>query len=94
MQGIYLHTQALIDAFSKNPQTILSVSKVAPEEVSKYGILKPGARGDDGVIAVDGLVEKPERDVAPSTMASFGRYVSVSCHPPSVCHCDGFIGSC
>jgi len=75
MQGTYLPTQALIEAFSKNPQTILSVSEVAPEEVSKYGILKPGARGDDGVIAVDGLVEKPERDAAPSRMASFGRYV-------------------
>jgi len=75
MQGTLLPTRALIDAFGKSPQTILSVSEVAPDEVSKYGILKLGAWSDNDMISVKGLVEKPDRDAAPSLMASFGRYV-------------------
>lgn len=75
MQGENLPTQALIEAYAHNPRTILSVSEVAEEEVSKYGILIPGPAGDDGMIGVAGLVEKPARADAPSRMASFGRYV-------------------
>ena len=75
MQGATLPTTALVAAFARQPQTILSVSEVAPEEVSHYGILRPGATGPDGLIAVEGLVEKPKRDQAPSRLASFGRYV-------------------
>jgi UTP--glucose-1-phosphate uridylyltransferase len=75
MQGSYLPTQALVEAFSRHPRTILSVSEVDAQDVAKYGILRPGATDDDGMIAVDGLVEKPSIEAAPSRMASFGRYV-------------------
>jgi len=75
MRGPLLPTEALVTAFGRTGQSLLSVDEVAPEEVSKYGILRPGETGPDGVIAVRGLVEKPSRDMAPSTLASFGRYV-------------------
>lgn len=75
MQGEVLPTQALVHAYNKAPQTILSVSEVAPEGVSKYGILRPGATDADGLISVEGIVEKPARQDAPSNLASFGRYV-------------------
>ena len=75
MRGPLLPTEALVQAFGRTGQSLLSVNEVAPEEVSKYGILNPGATGPDGVIAVKGLIEKPARDAAPSTLASFGRYV-------------------
>ena len=75
MQGATLPTTALVKAFARKPQTLLSVSEVAPGDVSNYGILHPGATGADGLIAVKGLVEKPPRDQAPSQLASFGRYV-------------------
>lgn len=75
MQGDILPTAALVAAYAKKPQTVLSVSEVAPEEVSKYGILRPGHTDDDGLIAVSGIVEKPAADAAPSNLASFGRYV-------------------
>ncbi len=45
------------------------------EEMWKYGILRPDATGPDGLIAVNGLVEKPKCDQASSRLASFGRYV-------------------
>lgn len=75
MQGSYLPTEALVDAYNKHPHTILSVSEVADEDVSKYGILKPGETRHEGMIGVAGLVEKPSLADAPSRMASFGRYV-------------------
>lgn len=75
MQGETLPTAALVAAFDRKPQNLLSVSEVAAEEVSKYGILRPGAPGADGLITVKGLVEKPAREDAPSQLASFGRYV-------------------
>lgn len=75
MRGPILPTRALVEAFGAGGRSLLSVDQVAPEEVSKYGILRPGATGPDGIIAVDGIVEKPRQQDAPSTMASFGRYV-------------------
>lgn len=75
MHGAVLPTSALVDAFDKAGHAILSVSEVAPKDVSKYGILKGGAQDANGLIRVDGLVEKPKQEDAPSNMASFGRYV-------------------
>lgn len=74
MQGTPSPTAALIAAFEQIRHSVLSVSEVAPEEVPKYGILKPGPISAQGVISVAGLVEKPAMDKAPSRLASFGRY--------------------
>jgi len=78
MQGTELPTAALVRAYAKKAQTILSVSEVDPKDTSKYGILRPGATDADGVITVDGVVEKPSAGQAPSNLASFGRYVFTS----------------
>ncbi len=75
MRGETLPTQALVNAFETAQQALLSVSEVPREHVSKYGILRPGSTGQDALIGVAGLVEKPDPDDAPSHMASFGRYV-------------------
>ena len=78
MHGETLPTKALVTAFAQAQRAILSVSEVPEQDVSKYGILKPGARDASGLIAVEGLVEKPAAQDAPSNMASFGRYVFTS----------------
>lgn len=75
MHGPTLPTSALVSAFDRVQRTILSVSEVPWDEVSKYGILRPGQPTDDGLLAVEGLTEKPAAGQAPSNMASFGRYV-------------------
>lgn len=75
MHGADLPTAALVAAFKDVRRTLLSVSEVPREDVTKYGILKTGADDASGLINVQGLVEKPSVEDAPSRMASFGRYV-------------------
>ncbi|OBH11098.1 UTP--glucose-1-phosphate uridylyltransferase [Mycobacterium sp. E1747] len=58
--------------------TVLCAIEVAPEEVSAYGVfdVEP-VPGDDNpdVLKVNGMVEKPKREDAPSLFAAAGRYV-------------------
>jgi len=64
----------LLDVFEDYPNTILGVQKICSEEVSKYGIV-----GYDEIserlYKVKDLVEKPEREYAPSNVAIMGRYI-------------------
>jgi len=62
----------LIDAFRVAGHSQLAVQNVSREETSKYGIVKPAA---DGSLRLSGIVEKPQPESAPSTMAVVGRYV-------------------
>ncbi len=55
---------------------VVGVTQVPRELVSSYGVLAPsGPVSDDGVIAVEDLVEKPPADEAPSNYILIGRYV-------------------
>lgn len=58
--------------------TVLCAIEVAPEEVSAYGVFDvepvPGD-GSPDVLKVNGMVEKPKREDAPSLFAAAGRYV-------------------
>lgn len=65
-----LPTRQLVEAYERDPGTILSVIEVLPEEAQKYGIVE--LSGDGGVA---GLVEKPVPGTEPSRLASIGRYV-------------------
>jgi UTP--glucose-1-phosphate uridylyltransferase len=67
-QGV---TAQLADHYAQAPGTLLSVMQVERDQVSKYGIILPGA--EPGSVA--GLREKPAPQDAPSDLASVGRYV-------------------
>ncbi|ASJ05562.1 UTP--glucose-1-phosphate uridylyltransferase GalU [Thermococcus barossii] len=58
---------------------VIGVEEVPPELVSRYGIID-GEKVEDGLYRVNGLVEKPSPEEAPSNMAIIGRYVL----PPEV----------
>lgn len=62
----------LVEAFDANPEAkaIIMAQEVAEAEVDKYGIisLKDGDK-------LDSIVEKPAVGSAPSTLASYGRYL-------------------
>jgi len=53
---------------------MVAVMDVPREQTGAYGIVTPG--DDDGrVVRIDGLVEKPHPDDAPSTIGVVGRYI-------------------
>ncbi|MFA5524146.1 MAG: UTP--glucose-1-phosphate uridylyltransferase GalU [Tissierellales bacterium] len=64
----------MIDIHSQYNTTILGVQEVAKEDVNKYGIID-GKFIKDGVYKVNGLVEKPDIEHAPSNVAILGRYI-------------------
>lgn len=74
MMGPSLPTSELVSAYHSAPGTYLCTTQVPDEDVSKYGIVRPGETGADGRIGVAGLVEKPPLTEAPSRLASMGRY--------------------
>lgn len=64
----------LIDAYETTGCTILGCQTVKREDADKYGMIDPGAvKGR--YTRINGIVEKPEPDKAPSLLASMGRFV-------------------
>lgn len=64
-------TADLVKGYAASGCTQLSVMEVDGADISKYGVVKPGAAAG----SVAGLIEKPTFEEAPSNMASIGRYV-------------------
>lgn len=64
----------LINQYEALGGTVLGVQEVAPEEVSKYGIVDITSI-DDRLGKVNDMVEKPKQEEAPSQTAVLGRYV-------------------
>lgn len=65
----------LMDVYEKYQHSIIGVQKVAPEDVSKYGIVSLSDRQEEHIYTVEDLVEKPSTSDAPSTVAVMGRYI-------------------
>jgi UTP--glucose-1-phosphate uridylyltransferase len=67
----------MIDVFDRVKGPVLAVERVAPEDVSSYGVVAIDESEDLGprVHRVKDLVEKPPRDAAPSNLAIIGRYI-------------------
>ncbi|WP_040209322.1 UTP--glucose-1-phosphate uridylyltransferase GalU [Neobacillus jeddahensis] len=66
----------LINVFEYYHSSIVAIQPVPEQEVSKYGIIKPkAAMIDTNLLTIDSLVEKPNREDAPSRFAVMGRYV-------------------
>ena len=64
-------TSDLVSAFKKNSKIQLSVMEIFGSEISNYGVVQYNPVNGK----VEGLVEKPEENLAPSNSASIGRYV-------------------
>ena len=64
----------MMDIYNDVGGNLVAVEDVPKEDTSKYGILD--VISDDGTIAnARGLVEKPNPEVAPSTLSIIGRYL-------------------
>ncbi|WP_328312842.1 UTP--glucose-1-phosphate uridylyltransferase GalU [Streptomyces sp. NBC_00442] len=55
--------------------SVVALMEVAPEQIHQYGCAAVEPTGEDDIVRVTGLVEKPERAAAPSHLAVIGRYV-------------------
>lgn len=64
----------LIDIYNKYESSVLGVQRVKDEDVNKYGIIK-GDVIEDRTYKVDGMIEKPSIDEAPTNVAILGRYI-------------------
>lgn len=64
----------LADAYAQLGTAIIGLEEVAPEKVSRYGIVS-GKPLKNGVFQLDGLVEKPSAAEAPSNLAIAARYI-------------------
>lgn len=66
--------QQMVQAYERDPGTVLAVQDVPRSETRRYGVVD--VRGVSGNVAeVFGMVEKPLPEVAPSTLAVAGRYI-------------------
>lgn len=64
----------LMDVYENYGMSTIAVHDVPIESVHRYGVVD-GFRIDDGLFRVRGMVEKPSREEAPSTLSITGRYV-------------------
>ncbi|MEO1406191.1 MAG: UTP--glucose-1-phosphate uridylyltransferase GalU [Pseudomonadota bacterium] len=64
----------MVAAFDQTGGTSLAVDAVPEAEVSKYGVIAPRSR-DGRIIEMDGMVEKPSQEDAPSNLKITGRYI-------------------
>ena len=64
----------MVDKFSYYQCSVLGVQNVAREETGQYGIVDAQPLSEQ-VFKIDGIVEKPAPEVAPSTLGVVGRYL-------------------
>lgn len=75
----------MVDAYQETGGSMVAAMEVPRERTSSYGILDVDTSGPTcgkGLVKVNGMVEKPAIENAPSNLAVIGRYIV----PPSVLH--------
>ena len=66
--------QQMVEAYEETGGNIVAAMEVPPERASSYGVLD--IKNDMGqLVEVQGMVEKPPQDEAPSNLAVIGRYI-------------------
>ena len=66
--------QQMIEVFERRGNPVLALCEVPHADTSMYGIVSGKSLGDR-IFAVDGMVEKPRPEDAPSNNAIIGRYI-------------------
>jgi UTP--glucose-1-phosphate uridylyltransferase len=64
----------MVEAYEEVGGNIVAIEEVPLEHTNRYGILKVGHDGGR-LVSVEGLVEKPKPENAPSTLSIIGRYI-------------------
>ncbi|MBW8077595.1 MAG: UTP--glucose-1-phosphate uridylyltransferase GalU [Gallionella sp.] len=64
----------MVDVFAQHQCSVLGVKNVPRDQTRQYGIVSSTKLSDD-LEWVNGIVEKPKPEAAPSTLAVVGRYI-------------------
>lgn len=64
-------TKKLVQSYLNSGKSQLLFTHIDGPDISKFGVLLPGEK----VGLIKGLIEKPDYKIAPSNMASLGRYI-------------------
>jgi UTP--glucose-1-phosphate uridylyltransferase len=64
----------MVEVFAREGRSIVGVQEVSREQTASYGIVR-ATRLSERLESVEGIVEKPRPEVAPSNLAVIGRYV-------------------
>lgn len=64
----------MMDVYKETGGNVLAVEEVAPELTSNYGVVEIDDQSD-GVMKINGMVEKPAPGKAPSNLIIMGRYI-------------------
>ena len=64
----------MTEVFAREGRSVLGVQEVPRTQTASYGIVR-SSRIDERLESIEGIVEKPRPEVAPSTLAVIGRYV-------------------
>lgn len=71
----------MIDTYLEYQGSLVVATRyVALEEVSKYGVVKPKAEIENGIVEIADVIEKPSVRTTPSNLAFAARYIM----PPSI----------
>ncbi len=65
----------MAEQYQETGGNMISVLEIPREQVSSYGVIKPGKRAKAPLTEVIGLVEKPAVEEAPSNLILSGRYI-------------------
>ena len=63
----------LMDIYDQQGGNVVAVMDVPADQTNKYGIVETKDSGN--LVSINGMVEKPEINKAPSTLAIIGRYI-------------------
>ena len=64
----------MLTAYQKHGGNVIAVEEVPVEQVSRYGVVGVGEEDETG-FRITGMVEKPNREDAPSNLIISGRYI-------------------
>lgn len=68
-------TKQLMNDYEKTGSSVVAVMEVPKKETNKYGVIDPSKQITEDMYEVQGFVEKPNPEEAPSNLAIIGRYL-------------------
>ena len=66
---------SMIDVYERTGQSVVALMEVPGAEIALYGCAATSPGPEEGLVRIEGLVEKPAPEEAPSNLAVIGRYL-------------------